>query len=83
MSVVCLLVPHSMATPLVAATALLVKQYFEERAALATSTAHRWSSVCRSSYRSCPVVSTEVAYASAPLIKAVLVGICSLVDVCV
>lgn len=66
----------SMATPIVAAAALLVKQYFEEQSTHSSADAagaHRWSSICRQEYRACPVVNTEVDYVSGPLVKAVLV----------
>ncbi|CAE7666512.1 tagD, partial [Symbiodinium microadriaticum] len=56
----------SMATPLISATAILVKQYFESK--------RFWGTICNSHYRSCPSKdegkSKEV---SAALLKAVLV----------
>lgn len=80
-----LYLPYSMATPIVAAAAILVKQYFEEPSAPSSSsydtdtdtntpTAHRWNTICRTSYRSCPVVNSGVDYVSGVLVKAVLVS---------
>lgn len=60
-----------MATPMVAASAILVKQYFEEVAA--QNDESRWNTLCRSTYRSCPSVSSTVDYVSGPLVKAILV----------
>ena len=62
----------SMATPMVASTSVLVKQYFEEQGL--TSGKDRWNTICKSSYRSCPAVSTSVGYVSGPLIKAILMN---------
>eukprot|EP00602_Paraphysomonas_sp_CaronLab_P004391 CAMPEP_0185032648 /NCGR_PEP_ID=MMETSP1103-20130426/20895_1 /TAXON_ID=36769 /ORGANISM="Paraphysomonas bandaiensis, Strain Caron Lab Isolate" /LENGTH=1029 /DNA_ID=CAMNT_0027568623 /DNA_START=299 /DNA_END=3388 /DNA_ORIENTATION=+ len=59
----------SMATPLIASTALLVRQYLEDE--------EYWGSFCNSTYRSCPHVDrkhSEVKHiVSAPLVKAILV----------
>ena len=54
----------SMATPLAAAAAILIKQYFEN--------ASFWASSCDDSYRSCPSVSTSGAVSGA-LIKAAII----------
>ena len=59
----------SMATPMAAASAILVKQYFEEQALSSA----RWSTICRSAYRSCPTVNSNGGQISGPLLKAIMV----------
>lgn len=56
----------SMATPIVAAAAILIRQYFENTS--------YWASFCRSGYRSCPEVSSLYGgFISGALLKAAVI----------
>lgn len=55
----------SMATPIAAGAALMVRQYFEN--------ASFWGTFCNTEYRSCPAVGEATGLISGALVKAVLV----------